>query len=130
MAAEDDMTRHHPVSILTFSCSAYFSLSLCSSLFMSESSISESLSLLAYADPYMPPCLPGESELCKLLLRPERRRKATALFMRSLPLRSVRVRLDGVAGASFTGLLSAPESEERERPCTVISVGTEGDVKA
>lgn len=50
--------------------------------------------------------------------------------MRSLPLRSERVRLDGVAGASFTGLLSAPESEERKRPCTVKSAGTEGDVRA
>lgn len=100
----------------------HFSLSLCSSFLMSKSSISESLSLLMY-EAQVPPCLLGESELCTLLLRPERLRKATALLMRSLPLLSER---DGVGGTILAGLLSAPESEDMKRAWT----SAETDVRA
>lgn len=89
---------------------------------MSKSSISDSLSLLMY-EPYVPPCLLGESELCTLLLRPERLRKATALLIRSLPLLSER---DGVGGTILAGLLSAPESEDIKRVWT----SAEMDVRA
>lgn len=108
---------HNPLSALCHTHTlklryeTHFSLSLCSSFLMSTSSISESLSLLIY----VPPCLLGESELCTLLLRPDRLRKATALLMRSLPLRSER---DGVGGTILAGLLSAPESEDMKRAWT------------
>lgn len=78
-------------------------------------------------EPYVPPCLLGESELCTLLLRPERLRKATALLMRSLPLLSER---DGVGGTILAGLLSAPESEDMKRAWTSaeMDVRTRGRV--
>lgn len=58
----------------------------------------------------------GESELCTLLLRPERRRKATAFFIRSLLLRRpCPWAWPAGAGGIFAGLLSSPESVERRR---------------
>lgn len=106
----------------------YFSLSFCSSFFISASSNSESLSLLMYEEwacagegegawPFIATgCWLVELELCSLLLRPVRRRKATALFMKSLPLCSDRAWAgeawwDG--GRVMLLLSSSAESEQR-----------------